>query len=299
MVGCVLCNTRVDPSLIGNECPYDDLGFFIVNGNEKVIVNQEKLRPNHMFVRQLHLNTISLEVRSLHESKIRSTSTFFMNINTKSSGHDMLTGTIPFIDTNVHLAGIFNLLGFACKEELFHLFEKYTGSHVACRDRILSVVSMLLSSPQLIAHREALIEQIGKAGTKEPTHARRNNYVVHIIINELLPHIGMNEDYDVRRRKVIYIIFCSIKILRVYFEEIPVDDRDDFSVKRLDTTGNLFSLLFRQLFRNFLKLLNLQLSRVLENNKFINVVDCINPKKITQNFKYALSTGIPGSCVNA
>jgi len=33
-----------------NECPYDQGGYFIINGSEKVLIAQERMAANHVYV---------------------------------------------------------------------------------------------------------------------------------------------------------------------------------------------------------------------------------------------------------
>ncbi len=34
------------------ECPFDQGGYFVINGSEKVLIAQEKMSPNHVYVFQ-------------------------------------------------------------------------------------------------------------------------------------------------------------------------------------------------------------------------------------------------------
>ncbi len=47
---CIL-NTLDDKDLFSlNECPYDSGGYFIINGSEKVLIAQERMATNHVYV---------------------------------------------------------------------------------------------------------------------------------------------------------------------------------------------------------------------------------------------------------
>ena len=45
MVGCKLCNLQLE-DLNSKECEYDNGGYFIINGSEKVLIAQEKMNNN-------------------------------------------------------------------------------------------------------------------------------------------------------------------------------------------------------------------------------------------------------------
>lgn len=47
---CIL-NTLDEKDLFSlNECPYDSGGYFIINGSEKVLIAQERMATNHVYV---------------------------------------------------------------------------------------------------------------------------------------------------------------------------------------------------------------------------------------------------------
>ena len=65
---CVLNDrNNVNPADMG-ECRYDPCGYFIVNGAEKVIVSQEKIADNKLYifkVNKANNKTIWLEIKSV------------------------------------------------------------------------------------------------------------------------------------------------------------------------------------------------------------------------------------------
>ena len=59
------------------ECPYDEGGYFIINGSEKVLIAQEKMSTNHVYVfqkRQPSKYMWVAECRSSPESGARAAS---------------------------------------------------------------------------------------------------------------------------------------------------------------------------------------------------------------------------------
>src|SRR5689334_16277417 len=46
MLGTKYCHLYKNPYL-SNECPFEQKGTFVVNGSDKVLISQEKLRTNH------------------------------------------------------------------------------------------------------------------------------------------------------------------------------------------------------------------------------------------------------------
>lgn len=65
------------------ECPYDQGGYFIINGSEKVLIAQEKMSTNHVYVfkkRQPNKYAYVAEVRSMAENQNRPASSMFVRM---------------------------------------------------------------------------------------------------------------------------------------------------------------------------------------------------------------------------
>lgn len=76
---CIL-HDLADPDLYDlNECPYDQGGYFIINGSEKVLIAQERMAGNHVYVfakaQPSPINFLA-EIRSAPEKGGKVVSTF-------------------------------------------------------------------------------------------------------------------------------------------------------------------------------------------------------------------------------
>lgn len=286
MVRCMACSYRHGD--IG-ECQLDPGGYFIVNGNEKSVIAQEKMRTNFIFVRRTNEKTYSAEVRSLHATKTRSTSTLIVNLSSRAG---LLSETmevrLPFVEASVPIGVVFKLLGLNTLSEMCDFLKLHTTNW---NSQLADLCLRCLDHSLIQASRSYLVEHLGKEGTKEATNQRRIRYIEHILSNEFLPHQGLDSSDDVLHRKAVYLSVIMIKLLKVYCGELKPDDRDNYAFKRIETTGGLFALLFRQLFRQFLKMLSLQIGRIIDNGGNIALETLLNAKKITAGMKYAVSTG--------
>jgi len=297
MVGCAACQTVCGSPLARSaaECPLDPLGYFIVNGNEKVVVWQEKMRTNFVFVRATGPSSYSAEVRSLHVSKTRSTSTLTVHLSSKAGQlGEILTLSFPFIETQVSVCALFRILGFEDLEAMMAFVRLHLppSEHA---ERTLEILGRALNVPQALAKsRRELVDDIGRQGTKEATSERRMRYIEHILANEFLPHEGLEDTPEVVLRKCAFFVLILSKLTRVFAGSLPPDDRDDFALKRVEGTGQLFGLLTRQLYRQLLKMMGSHVAKCVEANKPLNVLDALNAKKITAGVKYAVSTGVWG-----
>lgn len=85
-------NSEKDLTELG-ECPYDQGGYFIINGSEKVLIAQEKMSTNHVYVfkkRQPNKYAYVAEVRSMAESQNRPPSTMFVRMLSRTSAKGVI-----------------------------------------------------------------------------------------------------------------------------------------------------------------------------------------------------------------
>jgi DNA-directed RNA polymerase II subunit RPB2 len=71
-----------------NECPYDSGGYFVINGSEKVLIAQERMATNHVYVfAKAQPSPISFlaEIRSAVEKGGKTISQFQVKMYNKST----------------------------------------------------------------------------------------------------------------------------------------------------------------------------------------------------------------------
>jgi DNA-directed RNA polymerase II subunit RPB2 len=282
---CYLRNSEVS----SNECAHDRGGYFIINGHEKALLCQEKLRVNMPFVFSGKSTKFDLicEVRSCSELKLRSTSTLYMcTIKPSAGGLPSIVVRLPFLMIPIPLPILFQVLGATTCEDAM----QYVLCDVPAMEHIFR--NMYDMAP-VSCTQQAAFEWIGKEATKEVTKEKRNRYTTHIIGNELLPHVGLRMDPLSNRRKMNYLGYMVRRLLRVHLGMDPLDDRDDYSNKRIDSAGTLMALLMRQLYRSHLKGISVAQNRLMESGKIDRVAfgELMCDKRVTSGFKYAFATG--------
>lgn len=96
------------------ECPYDQGGYFIVTGGEKVLVAQEKMSNNRVYVfkkSQPSKYSYVAEIRSCLEIGSRPTSTMYVKINRQSQKFNCISATLPYIRKDIPVIIVFRALG--------------------------------------------------------------------------------------------------------------------------------------------------------------------------------------------
>lgn len=275
--------------------PMREGGSFIINGYEKVIITQEKLKCNFPYVFELKRATkytYRCEVRSFHPSKIRSTSTLNIYISAeKATSVPEIAVVVPFIKHFIPLPVIFRLLGVCdIKTMMYYIDGNAPGCSQKLKYRTHSIIRNDNSNTINMTPDE-LYDWIGLKGSTEKQRQKRIQYIKHIFANEFLPHCCDASDKKANDSKAFYLGYCVRKLLMVFIGEIPPDDIDDYTNKRCCPAGMQFALLTRQLVRNFIKMLHVQVFKAVNNNKYINIVDFFNHRKISAGLKYACSTG--------
>ena len=290
MVRSKFCNLYADADNV-HECPMDQGGYFIINGSEKTVQAQEKLRTNYPFVfqaRKPSRHAYVCEVRSLHEKKMRSTSTVNVYV-TGAKGVSLadIMVVVPFVNLEIPLVAVFILLGYTAPQDIIRcVFPQGVEN-----SELLDTFRPMLDNPISAMTSEQIAQWIGREGTKEVTNEKRSRYVAHIFHNEFLPHLGMDDTPTTYTKKALYLGFIVRRLLSVYHGLEKPNDRDHYANKRLDTVGSLIAVLFRQLFRNFLRTFKLCLFKSIDSGKYTNVVDSINSKRMTSALRYHFATG--------
>ena len=290
MVGSRLCALNaIDAVSEGKECWFDTGGYFIINGIEKGFVSQEKLRINFPFVFEVKAKkkTVQCEVRSCHESKLRSTSTLYITSTRTGNEQDIVSVTVPFLTQQLSLPKIFVLFGVSYEQvkAMFH----HEDDTVELKAVIEGCIQT--DSEEWRMSREQVLKSLVAKRREKASETEAISHVTHILTNEVLPHIGLSDTTEVIHGKAWFICYSIRRMFKAMLGEIAFDDRDHYANKRIDTAGGLMSLLFRQLFRAFLKHTTVQLGKYVQTERSQKVNTFISHKKISNGFRYALATG--------
>eukprot|EP00026_Physarum_polycephalum_P001110 Phypoly_transcript_01111.p1 GENE.Phypoly_transcript_01111~~Phypoly_transcript_01111.p1 ORF type:complete len:1127 (+),score=213.78 Phypoly_transcript_01111:267-3647(+) len=273
------------------ECPYDQGGYFVINGSEKVLIAQEKMSNNHVYVfKKAEPSKYSYvaEIRSCLETGSRPTSTMYIKmprLASKTAGGQGMRSIIPYIRQDIPIIVIFRALGFvADKEILDHIVYEFNDHEM------LELMKPSLEEAFVIQNQNVALDFIGKRGTTVGvTKDKRVQYAKEILQKEMLPHVGINEFCETK--KAFYFGYVVHRLLLAALERRPLDDRDHYGNKRLDLAGPLLGGLFRQLFKKLTKDVRGYLQKCVDNSKDFNMQTAVRAKTITQGLKYSLATG--------
>jgi DNA-directed RNA polymerase II subunit RPB2 len=276
-----------------NECPYDQGGYFIINGSEKVLIAQERSAANivQVFSKSLPSPTPYIaEIRSALEKGSRLISSLQIKLFAKGEVArggfgQTIKSTLPYVKSEIPIVIVFRALGVVSDEDILN--------HV-CYDRndteMMEMLKPCIEEAFVIQDRELALDYIGKRGsTGGVNRDKRIRFAREILQKELLPHISQKEGSETR--KAFFLGYMVHKMLQCALGRREVDDRDHFGHKRLDLAGPLLANLFRGLFKRLAKDVYKYLQRCVESNREFNLTLGVKSGTITNGLKYSLATG--------
>ncbi|KAJ1678731.1 DNA-dependent RNA polymerase II, partial [Spiromyces aspiralis] len=272
------------------ECQYDQGGYFIINGSEKVLIAQERIATNTIFVFQKTLPSVqySAEIRSSAERMSKQASPLFLKMSakneTKGTGQT-ISATIPYIRSEIPILIVFRALGMiSAKDILEHI----------CYDpndtQMLELLKPSIEEAFVIQDKDVALDFIGKRGTTVGiSKERRINYAAEILQKEFLPHVGTQGHNETR--KAFFFGYMIHRLLLCALERRDPDDRDHYGKKRMDLAGPLLAMLFRNLFRKMTKDVTRYMQKCIDNDREFRPNIAIKSTTITTGLKYSLATG--------
>jgi len=275
------------------ECPYDQGGYFIINGGERVLVAQEKMSHNTVFVfkkQQPSKYSYVAEIRSVLESSSRPTSTLFVRMLSRAGGRaagSVMETQMPYVHKELPIMIVFRALGLEADREILE--------HI-CYDRrdeqMMELLRPSLMEAASISEKEVALDFIGKRSAPAGSiKASRIDHAAEILQKELLPHIGVKEHCETK--KGYFFGYIVHRLLLAALERRAPDDRDHYGNKRLDLAGPLLGSLFRRLFNNLHNDVKKTLQKALDKNtgQEPDVRAAVREKIITDGLQYSLATG--------
>jgi len=270
---CNLYGLSMDECVEKGECSNDTGGYFIVNGKERVLVCQERLNYNQVYVFENDEKIpYSAEIRSMSEETGHSVLIQAkMNKDLKN-----ITLSLPYMSKEVFAGSVFKALGFNSKDIIKFINPKTKEEN--------KIVERIIRESIQYRNKEEAMKYISKASIHkvEDDDERRLIYTQQVIENELFPHMGICTPLE----KAMFLGDMINKLIRVCLGIRPEDDRDNVSLKRIEGPGVLISDLFRMCMKRYSD----NLKKYLEKRQ--DIITAMNrTNNITSSLKHAFSTG--------
>ncbi|KAI9319066.1 DNA-directed RNA polymerase II subunit RPB2 [Dichotomocladium elegans] len=274
------------------ECSFDMGGYFVINGSEKVLIAQERMATNtvYVFAKAPPSNVqYTAEIRSAAEKGSKKASPLYIKMMRSSlergSSSQSIRATLPYIRSDIPVVVVFRALGQVSDGEVL--------SHICYDHNDYEMLEMLKPSIEeafVIQDQDIALDFIGKRGsTVGATREKRIKYATEILQKELLPHVGT--EYKNETRKSYFFGYMIHRLLLAALERRELDDRDHYGKKRMDLAGVLMADLFRLLFKKLTKDVSMYLQKCIESGREFNLTLAVKSNTITNGLKYSLATG--------
>lgn len=239
-----------------NECRYDPGGYFIINGNEKVVISQDRISENRtlVFAPNGNADGLNAEIRSMPDGVFLPPKTTSLHLSGKPNhmGRIIRLNT-SFLRTEIPLFVMFRALGIESDNEIIHHILLDTDNP---RNQRMKAELIACAEDACDVHTQAdalaiLIKILGTTGTPREyldQPAKAMEILMNTIRADFLPHVGRSF-----RKKGMYLGYMVRKLLRIHLGYQEYDNRDSYTHKRIDTPGVLFSNLFRQCYGKMIK----------------------------------------------
>lgn len=251
------------------ECPYDVGGYFIVDGKEKVIVSQERMTTNRLFVEDIadkddlfsfrgrirctgETGETVLQPRMIEFKLIKEDLPVFDEKDVRKS-YQAYRGAVlvslPLVKGEMPLFQAFRALGIERDEEII---ECILGSKVDA-DATDNVSFLNFLRPSVV-HAHAgdgpFTQQRALEQMVDRVHFNSIEYVKCILIDDVLPNVNsvVSEfNYQrMHREKAKYLGTLVKEFMKISMGICAPHDRDGYVYKRVDTSGILMAELFQK-----------------------------------------------------
>ncbi len=266
-----ICNTHgMSPDELKSHYldPRDYGGYFIINGNERVMVLTEDLATNHPFVERSK-NKIMLRLFSSKGSY-----RIPISISENTEGIiDISFSRFKGIPAIIMLKA----LGMTKESDIARFISKETDS----------LIVNLYEFANISSNEEAMMwmaEKTALEGTKKEVLDR----IKQRIDNYFMPHIG-----DRKNREEKAITLCKfIKQFLIAKENPEIQtDKDHYANKRVKLSGDLLSDLFRVNLNVLLRDIQYSLSKVVKRKKFYSLKTIAKSTLFSHRVESAIATG--------
>ena len=184
------------------ECPYDQGGYFIIEGAEKVIVSHERKAENKLYIVKSSdgMYSYSAQIKSVPNDSFKYARTTAININETT---DKITIRLPMIHAQIPLFVMFRLLGIRSDKEIIeHILYEL--------DSKKAKLFMEHLRPSL---EDSVYVKDQITAIKYLTQLTQGNTTSHLLDNistDLFPHVGENFTH-----KAFYLGYVVNKLLEV------------------------------------------------------------------------------------
>jgi DNA-directed RNA polymerase beta subunit len=271
---CHLNKLKREELIEKGEDPDDPGGYFILNGNERILVMVEDLASNKLFVDKTNIGPSKYKARIFSEGG---------GLRIPHLVEQMKDGIIYLSFTRfkrVPIIAVIKALGLTKDQDI----SRYISSDKQYDDIFVNLYKCL----QLKTKDDA-IDFLAKEGGIAQIKEIKVEKTLEQLDRYLLPHLGVTgED---RLAKAYNLCKVIKKFLMVSKDGLKMSEKDHYMNKRIKLSGDLLTDLFRVNFRVLINDMLYNFQRLVKRGKFHSIKIIIRDKLLSGRIMSALATG--------
>jgi len=273
------------------ECPYDQGGYFIIKGKEKVFLSQEKKINDILYINKTSDESSPMQavIKSVSNEGFQSSRTNYIQldrvrikveINNSHLSIDnykyeyRVTVRILGIELMIPLFILFRAFGLSSDKEILKTII-YENDSDELKKELYNLIEPSIKDSEMIKNQKGAYKFISML-----TKGKETINVIEILKNNFIPN------YETDEEKSLFLGYGTRKLLLTYCGGIKETDRDSYSYKRIDLAGSLLLELFRELWSSFQRGVSLKIDKEYKfnfrqyGNDITNLINEENTKKI-------------------
>lgn len=263
---CALNGVDRDTLLEVGECPYEQGGYFIVDGKEKVVVAQERPITNAIFVNKSGDPKYSYQ--GLLRCTSEKTSVFPKSLYFKVLSGEIAKGVrknaiivhVPHIDIDVPLCLLFRVLGVESDLEILqHVINKPYNTWEDVDYQIADFLHASIVDGNMFFDQQTCAEYLSQY-----VKYKSIENLYYVILNNLFPNLE-SSSHEV---KAIYMGYVVKTLVKTCLGLIPETDRDNYMYKRIGISGFMMADIFKDFYNKFRVECRNSIDRLYEYNQW-------------------------------
>ncbi|MBF76247.1 hypothetical protein CMK20_18965 [Candidatus Poribacteria bacterium] len=235
------------------ECPFDQGGYFIINGKEKVMLSLEKKVNNILYINGSSEDNIILQgnIKSVSNEGFQSSRTNVISYVKNTIRTQIESTVVTRVENtfNIRILGIdiqipvfilFRALGFESDRRILSLII-YDNDTTVLKDKLIELLRPTIKASQPVYTQKSAFKLLSLN-----TKGKENFNVIDILLNNLFPNYGGDNT-----SKAYYLGYIIRKMLLTHIKFLQETDRDSYVNKRIDLPGSLLLELYRELWGKF------------------------------------------------
>lgn len=260
------------------ECKYDQGGYFLIDGKEKVIIAQERIATNKLFLskpsNEDEIFTMKGECRTVSPSnklfsynvnlyvmkKSRKFSKFLTNetdINEvlgdekisarEKISHHITVDVLSIQQKHISVFVLFRALGVESDEEIINLIlnedeKKDILMLNLVRDMVID--NKYIDENKVMQYIYTQKEALDYLGSFTQ-YKKKTAHILNVL------HMSFFPNMESFHGKAVFLGYLVNQMMKAHLGKIPINKRDNYRNKRVDTTGVLLSNIFRDFYNQF------------------------------------------------